>query len=126
MAVRVRLHDGNHARRIGRPLLTEVIGDRAEVRFDRAQIDARDGWTNHGIAGWQDGRMAGWLNPAINFAVLPSCLPAISRACGEVLEARELADECELDDAGRTVALLADDELRHALAVRLRLALVGV
>src|SRR3954469_11122411 len=45
---------------------------------------------------------------------------------GEILEPGVLADERELDDAGRAVALLADDQLRHALCVGRRLTLVGV
>ena len=45
----------------------------------------------------------------------------ITIARREVLEARELADERELDDAGRAVALLADDQLRDALRVGRRL-----
>src|SRR5688572_31372660 len=48
------------------------------------------------------------------------------RSLSQVLEARELADEGEPDDAGRSVALLADDQLRHSLAVGRRLALVRV
>src|SRR5437867_4513763 len=51
---------------------------------------------------------------------------ALRVADGEILESRELADERKLDDAGRTVALLADDQFRDALHVRRRLALVGV
>src|SRR5262249_44734525 len=45
---------------------------------------------------------------------------------GEVLEAGELAGRCELDDADRTVALLADDELGHAVSISMRLPLLGV
>src|SRR5262249_34168235 len=45
-------------------------------------------------------------------------------ALREVLEPREFADECELDDAGGPVALFADDQLRHALILSRRVALV--
>src|SRR5580704_1666622 len=51
---------------------------------------------------------------------------SLHAAGGQVLEARELADERELYNPGRTVALLGDDQLRHALRVGGRLALVHV
>src|SRR6185436_16138756 len=53
-------------------------------------------------------------------------LPARSSSRGEVLEPGELADERELDRAGGTVALFADDQLGHALGIGRRLILVGV
>src|SRR3954462_15082287 len=58
-------------------------------------------------------------------AAAASVLP-LRLAGGEVFEARELADERELDDAGGAVALLRDDQLRRALRVGGRLALVHV
>src|SRR5438552_18713845 len=48
------------------------------------------------------------------------------RSRREVLEARELADERQLDDADRADALLADDDLRHAVGLAGRLTLVAV
>src|SRR5262245_6592539 len=44
----------------------------------------------------------------------------------EVLEAGELADERQLDDTGRTVALLGDDQLGYAFCTGRRLTLVAV
>src|SRR5260221_12365218 len=53
--------------------------------------------------------------------------PAPSRIPGrEILEARELANERKLHDAGRPVALLADNQLGDAFGVGRRLALVGI
>src|SRR6185295_15573841 len=49
-----------------------------------------------------------------------------SRCHREVFEPREFANEGEFDDAGRAVALFADDQLRDALRVGGRRALVGV
>ena len=40
--------------------------------------------------------------------------------CGEILEARVLAEEGESHHADRAVALLADDDLGDALVLRLR------
>src|SRR5215210_6079967 len=67
------------------------------------------------------------------------CVPAFVHSCinafehvstsvsrGEVLESCELADERELHHAGRAIALLADDELGHALRVDRWRILVGV
>src|SRR5467141_2034443 len=47
-------------------------------------------------------------------------------ADGEVFEARVLANEGELHDAGGAVALLGDDQFRHALVVCRGLRLVAV
>src|SRR5687768_16197441 len=47
-------------------------------------------------------------------------------AGGEVFETREFPHEGELDDAGRSVPLLADDDLRHALGVGRRLVPLAV
>ena len=44
-------------------------------------------------------------------------LRVADRTAREVLEARELADEREPDDAGRAVALLGDDQFRDALRI---------
>src|SRR4029453_13941662 len=44
----------------------------------------------------------------------------------EVLEAGELANEGQLDDTGRTVALLCHDQLRYPFGTGRRLTLVAV
>src|SRR5262245_40649871 len=50
----------------------------------------------------------------------------ISRSDREIFEPRELPYECKLDDAGRAIALFADDDLRNPLRVTRRLAFASV
>src|ERR1700730_6262281 len=70
------------------------------------------GGRSSGLAGWQNCRMAG--------------RKCASRSQREILESGEFADEGELDDAGRAVALLGDDELGDTLRFGGRLAPVAV
>src|SRR5258707_13262409 len=63
------------------------------------------------IAGWQKGGLAGKG-------------PAMSRSSREILEPRELANERELHDPRRAVALLRHDQFPDALPVGRRLGLV--
>ena len=74
--------------------------DRAEVGADRVEIDAGDGRPDHRTTH-------------------PRHAPV-----REVLEARVFLDERQLRGAGRAVALLADDDLGHALRLLVRLPVV--
>ena len=62
-----------------------------QLRADRVEVDAARRSGDHGA--------------------VPSSLTAVR----QILEPRVLLDERELGDAGRTVALLADDDLGDAL-----------
>src|SRR4030095_5412244 len=97
VAVRIRLDDRDRRRRMCRLLAGEVGDDVTEVGLERAEIHTRDGRTDHRRRSYT-----------------PSSTPG---ADGKVLEPGELADECELDDASRAVALFADDQLGHSLVL---------
>ena len=83
---------------VRRLLAGEVVDDVTEVGLERAEIHTRDRRTDH---------------PDVDHHTIWSS--TLRAPAGEVLEPGELADERELDDAGRAVALLGDDQLRHAL-----------
>src|SRR5215467_8561367 len=66
------------------------------------------------------------FSPCGRSDVRAAFVASLRRAGGEVLEAGELAEERQADDACRSVALLADDQLRDSLRVARRRVLVGV